>query len=188
MTLQKSLRHFASGQGKRQNTKSTFPTDWFSKMPKRTNNSSIFVIGAVLSLSACEGAGAGGTPLTSIDDCMERLREPVRVLGDPLVTGSFVYNIDSLEAAVELGKTPDTAGPRMTLLQGGGQQAVIDEFKNSPAEASPTALLAEGIGFVKIGFGPAPAQQVAELGCGKITPEISVEHYSMQNAEMDRDQ
>jgi hypothetical protein len=127
-------------------------------------------------LSGCDGIRWGGGPIASVDACVEQFSEGMPMYEGQTVKGTFVYSAASA-----------AAGVTGSAVLGNGD-AARKAFLAEPAGDAPEMLNIDPRTLVKIGYGPAKAEQVIASGCGRIAKTIVLEHAKLERFEADPSQ
>jgi hypothetical protein len=139
-------------------------------------------------LSGCDGIRWGGGPIASVDACVEQFSEGMPMCEGQTVKGTFVYSAASGEDLRSLlPEDPAAAGVTGSAVLGNGD-AARKAFLAEPAGDAPEMLNIDPRRLVKIGYGPAKAEQVIASGGGRIAKTIVLEHAKLERFEADPSQ
>ena len=135
---------------------------------------------ATVMLTGCDELGENGGPLASVDACVEQFSEGLPIYEGLTVRGTFVYSAARGEDLRSLlPEDPAAAGVTGSAVLGNGD-AARKAFLAKPAGQAPEMLNIDPRTLVKIGYGPAKAEEVIASGCGRIADTIVLEHAKLE--------
>ncbi len=161
-------------------------------MPKRTDISSILVIGAGLVLYGCgntqtshsEQVSFGGERPASVSECVDGMAKAGEIWSDGSVRTSFVYDVTELglTGAKQFWKrSPDENGENsMTIHQGDVSDRAISDFLRRAPEGETEMFATEGLILVRINDDAArPFDAVMRTGCERLRDGVTIRQYTI---------
>lgn len=143
---------------------------------------------AVGMLSGCNDVQSDAWPIASVDACQEQMADMRADFEGGAVTGTFVYSAaDGEDFRSLLPEDLAAAGVAGSAVFGNGEVA-RRAFLSEPAGGAPEILSIDPRSLVKIGHGPAKAEQVIASGCGRIADTIVLEHARLHRIEAEPSQ
>ena len=153
-------------------------------MPKRTDISSILVIGASLALAACDEQDISRSETTSlaeptatVSECIEKFSGGKDVWSGKPVRASFVYDASDLEGdKVEtfFGGDPMQAGSHSVTITDGDVDKARDEFLKRKPEGNSARLEAGDLTLIRVNYGPATFDEALREGCERLNGGASI--------------
>ena len=155
-------------------------------MPKRTDISSILVIGFALALAGCESKSESRTETTTIrepdeqthEECIERFSKGAEVWVNRAAKASFVYDISDLSGDKVRnfwGKSPEEGGKHTgTAHTGGGAGAAVKEFLEREPIGDTEMIMAGGLTLIRVNDAPASFEEAVRGGCERLREDVSI--------------
>lgn len=152
-------------------------------MPKRTDISSILVIGASLTLVACGGQEVSRSettelaePTTEVSECIAKFSRGKALWSAKPVRASFVYDASDYddEPMSFFENVTDSGAPDTVVAVTGHSQNAVNDFLATSGETETAVLMAEETILFRVTSGPDEFDALLEQGCGRLSEGVAI--------------